>query len=216
MEKVRSIPEFSISRDCGPTKEDIKKFDHLRDVPIASMDQPVCLLIGADTPEAFFHLEERRGNRTQPIAIKTPLGWTIQGPSGKKPPDSLVSSVNYISNEELDEKLSRLWKHDFPDSMTSNKTAMSKDDKFVMEQLTETQEIFDGRYRFGMPWKTAPELIESNYKVAEKRAMLLQRKVKSSDQFLLDGYKQAMDKNLNQDNARKLNASEVNINKNDT
>ena len=70
MEKVRSIPELPISRDCGPTKEDIKKFDHLRDVPIASMDQLVCLLIGADTPEAFFHLEERQGNRRQPIAIK--------------------------------------------------------------------------------------------------------------------------------------------------
>ena len=100
--------------------------------------------------------------------------------------------------------------------MTSNKTAMSKDDKFVMEQLTKTQEIYDGRYRFGMPWKTAPELIESNHKVAEKRAMLLQRKLKSSDQFLADGYKQAMDKYLNHDYARKLNASDVNINENGT
>ena len=60
---------------------------------------------------------------------------------------------------------------------------MSKDEKFVMEQLTKTQEIYDGRYRFGMPWKTVPELIESNYKVAEERAMLLQGKLKSSDQF---------------------------------
>ena len=55
-------------------KEDIKNVEHLIDIPIATMDPPFSLLIGADTPEAFFKLDEKRGKRDQPIAIKTPLG----------------------------------------------------------------------------------------------------------------------------------------------
>ena len=80
MDHVRSIPKLPIAKSCSAKKKDIKNVEHLRDILIATMDQPVSLLIGADTPEAFFTLDEKRGNRDQPIAIKTPLGWTVQGP----------------------------------------------------------------------------------------------------------------------------------------
>ena len=154
------------------------------------MDQPVSLLIGADTPEAFFTLDEKRGNRDQPIAIKTPLGWTVQGPCGKRKHNQSVS-INHISNTDLDNKLSAMWKHDFQDSMTSTKTAMSREDKMVMDQLKDTQEIYRGRYRFGMPWNVDLSTIQSNYKVAEKRSMLLQRKLLANDEFA-QGYKKCM------------------------
>ena len=74
MEYVRSIPNLPIAKSCSAKKQDIKNIDHLKDIPIATLDQPVSLLIGADTPEAFFTLEEKHGKRDEPIAIKTPLG----------------------------------------------------------------------------------------------------------------------------------------------
>ena len=188
--------------------------EHLRDIPIATMDQPVSLLIGADTPEAFFTLDEKRGNRDQPIAIKTPLGWTVQGPCGKRKHNQPVS-INHISNADLDNKLNAMWKHDFQDSMTSNKTALSREDKMVMDQLKETQEIYQGRYRFGMPWNVDLSTIQSNYKVAEKRSMLLQRKLLANDEFA-QGYKKCMDKFLDHDFARELNENEIDTASNGT
>ena len=112
MDHVRSIPNLPIAKSCSANKEDIKNVEHLRDIPIATMDQPVSLLIGADTPEAFFTLDEKRGKRDQPIAIKTPLGWTVQGPCGKRKNNQPVS-INHVSNVDLDNKLNAMWKQDF-------------------------------------------------------------------------------------------------------
>ena len=117
MEHVCSIPKLPITQSCSAKKEDIKNVEHLEDIPIATTDQPVSLLIGADTPETFFTLDEKRGNQDQPIAIKTPLGWTVQGPCSKRKHIQLVS-INHISNANLDNKLNAMWKHDFQDSIT--------------------------------------------------------------------------------------------------
>ena len=104
IEHVRSIPNLPIAQSCSAKKEDIRNVEHLKDIPIATMDQPISLLVGADTLEAFFTLDEKRGNRDQPIAIKTPLGWTVQGPCGKRKHNQSVS-INHISNTDLDNKL---------------------------------------------------------------------------------------------------------------
>ena len=40
------------------------------------------VLIGADIPEAFHHLGIKSGDKGEPIAIKTPLGWTVFGSKG--------------------------------------------------------------------------------------------------------------------------------------
>ena len=74
-------------------KKTSKFVKHLKDIPIATMDQPVSLLIGTDTTESFFTLDEKRGNRDQPIAIKTPLGWTVQGLCGKRKKNQPVSII---------------------------------------------------------------------------------------------------------------------------
>ena len=83
MEKVRLIPELHISRDYGPTKEDIKKFDHLRDVPFASIDQPVCLLIGADTRKRFFILKSVEKIADSQLLSRRHLGGLFKGQAGK-------------------------------------------------------------------------------------------------------------------------------------
>ena len=145
---LRSMPSLPISRSCRTNRDVIKRFTHLRDLPIATMDEPVCLLIGSDTPEAFQCLEERRGGRKEPIAIKTPLGWTVQGPSGNQPVQTDATQINFITNEELDERITALWKTDFPDSMTSNKVAPSIEDKKVLDHLEKTRKTSEGRYMF--------------------------------------------------------------------
>ena len=45
-------------------------------------EKEVRLIVGTNAPEAFWVLEERRGNRGEPYAIRTPLGWTLMGPVG--------------------------------------------------------------------------------------------------------------------------------------
>ena len=59
----------------------MSKFSHLRGIPFPEVNSTsVKLLIGQDNPDALVPLESRRGERNQPYAVRTPLGWTINGP----------------------------------------------------------------------------------------------------------------------------------------
>ncbi|KAJ8017540.1 hypothetical protein HOLleu_44976 [Holothuria leucospilota] len=58
-----------------PTHAELSKWLHLKDVdiPVTNMKE-VKLLIGSDTPEAFWVVEQRKGRRKEPYAVRTLLG----------------------------------------------------------------------------------------------------------------------------------------------
>lgn len=73
---------LNISHKIIATPDDIEKWPHLNGVELPSIDKKEArLLIGTDVPEMFWVLEERRGNKGEPCAIRSPLGWTLMGPT---------------------------------------------------------------------------------------------------------------------------------------
>ena len=60
IENVRSISNLPIAKECSAAKDDVTRFDHLKDVPLNSMSESVFLLIGSDAPDAFYELDEGR------------------------------------------------------------------------------------------------------------------------------------------------------------
>ena len=100
-----------------PSGKDISQFHYLQDVEFtkpSTGNNEVTLLIGADVPEVFWVLEERRGERCQPYAVKSLLGWTLLGPVGAT---HNVSSVNvgFVSagHDDLMNEVKRFWELDF-------------------------------------------------------------------------------------------------------
>ncbi|CAB3995709.1 nek6 si:ch211- NIMA (never in mitosis gene a)-related kinase 6 [Paramuricea clavata] len=84
LEGVWSVEALPVSSKAIPVEEDLKKWTHLSDLEFPRIEtEDVMLLIGADTPEAFWVMEERRGERGEPCAIKSPLGWALFGPTAK-------------------------------------------------------------------------------------------------------------------------------------
>jgi hypothetical protein len=80
---VLSIKSLSVARSCIPTRSEIEEWSHLDGIPMPELeDLEVTLLIGTDVPEAHWMLEERRGWKKEPYAIRTPLGWSVTGPMG--------------------------------------------------------------------------------------------------------------------------------------
>ena len=86
------------SRHFASAKE-IKKWPHLLDVNLPEVDErQVNLLIGNDRPEIVeVALETRVGKKGEPVAVKTPLGWTVCGPMEKL--SNCNVSVNFVSND---------------------------------------------------------------------------------------------------------------------
>ena len=88
---------------------DIEMWEHLKDLPIPHVDaSDVTLIIGQDVPDALYPLEKRKGKVGEPYAIRTPFGWTVNGPvrkiAVKKPAtcnfiNSLTSSDTALENQ---------------------------------------------------------------------------------------------------------------------
>ena len=79
---VYSVSEVPILPNPVASKFDLDRFSHLKDLSFPHIPgATVTLLIGADNPEIFCTRDVRVGCKGQPIAIETPLGWSLLGPS---------------------------------------------------------------------------------------------------------------------------------------
>ncbi|XP_030849736.1 uncharacterized protein LOC115927700 [Strongylocentrotus purpuratus] len=101
LSKVYTKTDININSDHLLMKEDVDKLQHLTDVDFPSTTKlQVDLLIGQDYPELICPLEIRRGEPRDPYAVRTVLGWTLNGPvqsDGRK----MAVTSHYISEYPL-------------------------------------------------------------------------------------------------------------------
>ena len=72
------------SSDLPPSKRDLSRFSHLRDITFDDLDSGVEFIIGISHCAAWLlATDSRRGGYREPLAIKTLFGWTILGCNGK-------------------------------------------------------------------------------------------------------------------------------------
>ncbi len=183
MEKVLTIEKIPISPSSIPLQSDLQKWPHLQDLSFPSINESeITVLIGSDVPEAFWQLDERRGKRGEPYAVKSLLGWTVIGPV--RPGTADRKCVNFIQCDDtsLERKLEQFWKHDFCD-VTMTKDSMSQEDKRALKQMEDSAQLIDGHYTISLPWRRGPENLVNNRKHAESRANMLKRRLTKDDKL---------------------------------
>lgn len=110
-----------VTKDNIPRQEDVDSWPHLKDVKLPVVQANIGLLIGANVPRAMEPLEVVKSVDNGPYAVRTILGWTINGPlrggRGSKEADVWTKvTVNRISVARLDELWQLQFKQDFPDA----------------------------------------------------------------------------------------------------
>ncbi|XP_052777363.1 uncharacterized protein LOC128214763 [Mya arenaria] len=154
LQRVWSVERLSVSLDSLPRRLELAKWDHLAGIELPNIDaNEVGLLIGSDTPEAFWVEEERRGKRSEPYAIllRSILGWTIIGPTCKVSAHLNVN-VHYQQADVL-QQMHKLWSTDFPEYVADDKREMSQDDRRALGMMMQTITQEDGHYKIGLPWR---------------------------------------------------------------
>ena len=95
-----SVAELPINVRAKSPAKTAREWPHLADICFDDIgDAEVGLLIGCDTPEAHWVLDQRLGGKRQPFAVKTVLGWTLLGPRTSR---KNLLSVNTTMSEETD------------------------------------------------------------------------------------------------------------------
>ena len=166
-------------------------------------DIEVGLLLGLNCPSALRSREIVYGEDSDPYAVRSLLGWYINGPlynpqqSGwitcnqinLSPEDSLVTPRGYVvTQRKVKERItpqavSQMFELDF--SEREKGTAMSCEDiKFCGAVESSIVHLEDLHYEMPLPFKYQNIQLPNNYAQAEKRLTGLNRRLKADDKHV--------------------------------
>ena len=161
----------------SPSHDDLRTWKHLRDVFLPTVDKhEVTILIGCNVPEAHWVLDQRRGDRQQPYAIKTMLGWMLLGPSATGEDNAVRCNKLSVNDAKLKEQISRLFALEFDDGSEEGRR-MSLVDEQAVSYVKNSLVMRDGHYEVSPPWKSDPCGLPNNRPLADKRAAHLRRRL---------------------------------------
>ena len=158
--------------DCIPVCNsvvDVHKYPHLKDIPLCKCENNVTvdILIGLDHTEALVPLEVRTGNKGEPFAMKTLLGWCISGNTlTGKPSNQIIS--HFISTSTIEEDVNKLWKLE-NEGLDGYGNTWSQEDKQVISMWDREVQYEDGHFVLPIPWKNRNEPLPNNFVIARSR-----------------------------------------------
>ncbi len=165
IKRAFTAEELGLAPHTYPIETLQKRYHHLKGLPLQSIDhaRPL-LLIGSDYPQLITPVQPvRLGPPGGPAAVKTRLGWTLQGPSKflefiPHTPQCLFTSVSLAPND-LSSQVERLWQMDILPYRNEKLVIRSKQDTEAMrilEEKTIRVEVKSvQRYATPLLWKTS-------------------------------------------------------------
>ncbi|XP_039509456.1 uncharacterized protein LOC120464180 [Pimephales promelas] len=189
--KVFTHSSIPVQNENIPNQEDIRKWSYLSQVSIPNIDSNVDLLIGANNSKAMEPWYIINSQQDGPYAVKTALGWVVNGPIKKESNTSQRSklphhSVNRLSVVEIEQLLIQQYNTDYPERQYEEKEVMSLEDKQFMQVVQEKTKFEDGHYCVKLPLKNEAVKMPNNRNVAELRAANLKRKLQKNSSLLED------------------------------
>jgi hypothetical protein len=199
---VFSTERLPVNESSIPRQEDVNRWQHLKGVKLQEIDASIGLLIGNDVPKALEPKEVRECIGRGPYAVRTVLGWTINGPLGRN--ETVRRCANLIrSDHGLNEQFRKYCDMEFNDSSFDNQLGMSVEDSRALGMMEGSVQLKDGHYEVALPWRNFPPCLPNNRSLAEHRLNLLKKRlVKNPD--LLSKYAEFMDNMLDKGYARKV------------
>ena len=217
--EARTLPKrmFNMPSQSSATNGDNQKtFDHLQDIQIPNIcASKVTILIGANAPDVFLQLELRRGNPSQPYAIKTILGWSLLGNNTEreKPQkggrEYRVNRIEVLQHDEmLDQIVKRFWETEHCLCANSRGTAMSIEDKLCLKVLEVETKIVNGKYEVPMLWKQIDSRLPNNHEMALRRLISLHERFLGNPE-LFEKYRETINTYIKECYARKIRKEET-------
>ena len=185
----------------------MKEWPHLVDITLPSIEQgQVELLVGADTPEAFWTLDQRVGKPKEPYAVRTPLGWTLMGPVSRKQGSTPSFHANFIHLEvdSLEQQLKQFWRVDFGGYLNQDSVGDSVEDLRALKVMNESAVMVDGHYQVALPWRSSPPVLPNNRRLAEARLGYLKKRLEK-DEALRERYVETVSDYIAKGYAKEVN-----------
>ncbi|KAK0141948.1 hypothetical protein N1851_020381 [Merluccius polli] len=176
--------KMPVSPDHIVTTRDLVQWPYLARVDVPRIEAGVDLLIGSNVPKILEPWEVINSCGSGPYAMKTALGWVVNGPVHEEcspSADRTSASVNRISVQRLEEMLTNQYNHDFNERATEE-MGLSREDRKFMEIAERSTVLQDNHYQLKLPFK-GDVCLPNNYTVAKQRITGLKRKFLKNKQL---------------------------------
>ena len=188
---------------------EVASWNHLRTVALQHPPKEVNVLIGLDAPEALTPLETRTGRSGEPFAVRTRLGWTINGPLKSRPTRQSRNTISHFGKVEiLETPVAHFWEHESQYS-TGEGDPISVEDTRVIKLWRATITQVKGHYQLPIPFRKVEPGLPNNKRLAEQRLMGLRRRLLRNPN-LRERYREEMKRLVEEGHAEKVPPLELN------
>lgn len=182
LRRVSVVDNFPVINN-SVSLDSVDRFSHLKGIGFERGN--VDMIVGQDHSDLLLPLEIRKGDLGQPYAIRTVLGWTINGPFSSTKADSDDCTINSCflkcqDSDSLQQTVEKFWKID---GKLSDDLEMSPDDKHVIDVWDSTVQQVDGHYQFDIPFKHDPPELPNNKAMAIARLNSLKARFRRDSEF---------------------------------
>ncbi|XP_052470971.1 uncharacterized protein LOC128027405 [Carassius gibelio] len=174
--------EMPVTTNSIPKQKDLAQWKYLSRVKLPSINSKVELLIGTNAPKCLEPWEVVNSQNGGPYAVRTLLGWVVNGPLRSADGSAESVTVNRISVASLEQLLISQYNQDFSEVVSEEKTEMSVEDRRFLEIANEAV-LQDGHYYLKLPFRKTDISMPNNRQVAEQRLQTLKRKMKKDEQY---------------------------------
>lgn len=180
---AHTVKDLSLPMQSLDYQECCQRFKHLKNLPIQGYKDAVPrLLVGIDNWKLGLPLAVREGNHSEPVAVRTQLGWQIYGKISESDSENECSSYHICEcsiTESL--KLNTLLKNFYSvDSLGIKFTttpSVSKEEQRAIEMLEENTRLNeDNHFETCLLWRYDTISLPDSFNMAKKRLMCLERK----------------------------------------
>ena len=178
-----------VDRDHIPSRKTAEAWPHLQDmaseIPVLQ-DCEVGLLIGYNCPQALAPRQTITGKNEEPYAIRTDLGWSIVGSTGRLANQQLVGQCHRVVTQEVPsptpKEVLKALEADFAERHCGDKVCSQEDLEFVKQLEASIKQCDDGHMEMPLPFRARPEL-PNNRKLAMIRLRHLKRKLDRDERY---------------------------------
>ncbi|XP_026101642.1 uncharacterized protein LOC113072978 [Carassius auratus] len=209
LQQAYSRDFIPVDKSYVPTNETALLWPHLRhlaDKLPPLLDCDVGLLIGYDCPAALTPLEVIIGDKDQPFAQRSILGWSIIGSSNPHlDRQGSQSFVHRLTVKELPipstTDVLKALESDFTERTYEDKYVSQNDVHFIQFLSDNITQKKDGHYEMPLPFKgNSPPNLPNNKRLATVRLQCLKKKLKTNKKYY-DQYKTFMEETISKGDA---------------
>jgi len=189
---VLTQSSLPVTKEDIVTRDDLARWDYLSEVrshvPVVHSDSDcqIGLLIGINAPKAMEPEKVIPSEGNGPFAVKTRLGWAVNGPLGEQ--EVNVNTVVHVvqatrMDSDLLDAVNRQIDYDFSERIIDDVEEHSQEDRQFLDSVAKSVKHENGHYTIGLPFKDSNVKMPCNRSQAEQRLKHLEKRFARDPDF---------------------------------